>query len=134
MDKVKKIWCEICGCIIFVFTLIGMFKVFSFDYLGFLAFIITLSMFLFIGSIVEENKKKDIKKAIEKSKEIYSLNYSNLVNIEGIELQENFTYRVKFKNVGLSIPIKEYLPKNQQELENLDQNYEQLLGVRIQKR
>ena len=89
-------------------------------------------MIFTIGSVIitlylfsRENEEKT-EKILKNAKIIYSLNYTNLKNIKGIELTAKREYFVILNKSGNDFKIKlnnKYIPESQEMLIKLDEMY-----------
>lgn len=92
-------------------------------YSSFLAVLITLGVIFLIIHISEEEYKKKDKELIEIAKKIYSLDCTNLSNIQSIELQTDKKLIVNLKNpIKWQFTINE-IPSSQEQLEKLDKKF-----------
>lgn len=92
----------------------------------FLSLLIALGgIFLIIYLSEKENEEKK-QELIKIAKKIYSLDYTNLKNIESIELQSDKKLIVNLKNpIKWHFTINE-IPSSQEELEKLDEKYNKI--------
>ena len=102
----------------------------STEYSLFLALLITLGMILLIIYISGEENKKKNEELIEIAKKIYSLDYTNLKNIESLELQPSKELTVNLKNpIKWHLTIKE-IPSSQEKLEQLDKKFNKIKNIK----
>lgn len=100
------------------------------EYSIFLALLIVLGGIFLVIHISEEENKKKKEELIEIAKKIYSLDYTNLKNIENIELQTD-----KKLIINLKTPIKCHttineIPSSQEQLEELDKKFNGIKNVK----
>ena len=138
MNKFKFIIVRVWFIILFVAIFIGVNRILSFDKYGFLSLIFTTIykihyiIIFTIGSVIitlylfsRENEEKT-EKILKNAKIIYSLNYTNLKNIKGIELTAKREYFVILNKSGNDFKIKlnnKYIPESQEMLIKLDEMY-----------
>ena len=111
----------------------GMFK--SFASGGFLALLFTIGTVFIVVSInsAEINRQKE--KILKEAKEIYSLDYSSLKNIKGIEMNIDHEYFVVLKKDNSDFELRlanNNVPHTQSEIEALDKKFEDV-SIRINK-
>lgn len=105
----------------------GIFE--DFESGGFLAGIFTIGTIFIVLSISSTETEKQTKKILEEAEEIYSLDYSQLENIQKIKLNNKHEYFVLLKKdkhdfmFGLT---NDRIPHTQLELEALDKEYENI--------
>lgn len=126
MNKFKFVIARVWFIILFVAIFIGVNKILSFDKYGFLSLIFTSgSVMITIYLFSRENEEKT-EEILKNAKMIYSLNYTNLKNIRGIELTVKGEYFVILNKSGNDFKIKlnnKYIPENQEMLLKLDEMY-----------
>lgn len=126
MNKFKFVIARVWFIILFVAIFIGVNKILPFDKYGFLSLIFTIgSVMITIYLFSRENEEKT-EEILKNAKMIYSLNYTNLKNIRGIELTIKGEYFVILNKSGNDFKIKlnnKYIPENQEMLLKLDEMY-----------
>lgn len=126
MNKFKFVIARVWFIILFVVIFIGVNKILSFDKYGFLSLIFTIgSVMITIYLFSRENEEKT-EEILKNAKMIYSLNYTNLKNIRGIELTVKGEYFVILNKSGNDFKMKlnnKYIPENQEMLIKLDEMY-----------
>lgn len=90
-----------------------------------LMFILTILFFAFLS---DDLKKLDNRKELlDISKNVFSLDYTNLKNISNIDYDNNCNFVIYLKN-GLHFPLKNFaVPETQQDLQDLDNHFSQIV-------
>lgn len=126
MNKFKFIIVRVWFIILFVAIFIGVNRVLSFDKYGFLSLIFTIGSVIITLYLFSRENEEKTEKILKNAKIIYSLNYTNLKNIKGIELTAKREYFVILNKSGNDFKIKlnnKYIPENQEMLIKLDEMY-----------
>ncbi len=126
MDKFKFAIIRIWFFILFVAIFIGINSLLSFDKYGFLSLIFTIGSALITIYLFSKENEEKTEKILMNAKLIYSLNYTNLKNIKGIELKANGECFIILSKLENNFKIKlnnKYIPQNQEMLIKLDQMY-----------
>ena len=126
MNKFKFIILRVWFIILFVAIFIGVNRILSFDKYGFLSLIFTIGSVIITLYLFSRENEEKTEKILKNAKIIYSLNYTNLKNIKGIELTAKREYFVILNKSGNDFKIKlnnKYIPENQEMLIKLDEMY-----------
>nr|DAI65588.1 MAG TPA: hypothetical protein [Caudoviricetes sp.] len=126
MNKFKFIIVRVWFIILFVAIFIGVNRILSFDKYGFLSLIFTIGSVIITLYLFSRENEEKTEKILKNAKIIYSLNYTNLKNIKGIELTAKREYFVILNKSGNDFKIKlnnKYIPENQEMLIKLDEMY-----------
>lgn len=126
MNKFKFIIVRVWFIILFVAIFIGVNRILSFDKYGFLSLIFTIGSVIITLYLFSRENEEKTEKILKDAKIIYSLNYTNLKNIKGIELTVKREYFVILNKSGNDFKIKlnnKYIPENQEMLIKLDEMY-----------
>nr|DAK01625.1 MAG TPA: hypothetical protein [Caudoviricetes sp.] len=126
MNKFKFIIVRVWFIILFVAIFIGVNRILSFDKYGFLSLIFTIGSVIITLYLFSRENEEKTEKILKNAKIIYSLNYTNLKNIKGIELTAKREYFVILNKSGNDFKIKlnnKYIPESQEMLIKLDEMY-----------
>jgi hypothetical protein len=126
MNKFKFIIVRVWFIILFVAIFIGVNRILSFDKYGFFSLIFTIGSVIITLYLFSRENEEKTEKILKDAKIIYSLNYTNLKNIKGIELTVKREYFVILNKSGNDFKIKlnnKYIPENQEMLIKLDEMY-----------
>lgn len=129
-SRAKKIILGIWGLLLFFSIDLGMSQILSIivfpiyirDFVSLLFAVGSITLSVHLYSIEKEEKVRDL---LMKSKEIYSLDYSKLICIKSIELNQSNSYFVTLKSENdITLPLFiNQVPKTQEELEELDKSF-----------
>ena len=132
MKKIEKCLLGFIGIMLYISTIIGINKILPFDKTGFFSMLIAFGIILYIIYLSSKEQIKIVQKSLNIAEQIYSLDYSHLVNISKIEIVYTesceYQYQVYFKNYPdfhFSI-LEQKVPKNQEELELLDRQFDKI--------
>ena len=92
---------------------------------GSLNYIITISLSAFAFYIFAHDIDNiyGVRKKMSIAKNVFSLDYTNLKNISEIDFDDSYNFNIYLKN-GMHMPLnKYYIPKTQQELQALDNEF-----------
>ena len=130
MKKIEKCLLGFIGIMLYINTIIGINKILPFDKTGFFSMLIAFGIILYIVYLLSKEKTIVVQRTLNIAKQLYSLDYSHLVNISRIEIvyTEGCEYQVHFKDYPdfhFSI-LEQKVPKNQEELELLDRQFDKI--------
>lgn len=128
--KIRNCLTGLISVFIFLSTCCGINQVLPFDNTGFCGLLITISFILYVIYVFTKELESAIKNSLDIAKCIYSLDYSKLTNIDKIEIvynESHYQYQVYLKKCNLHFNLLECkIPKNQNELQLLDMQFENL--------